>query len=894
MFGKKKDKDVAAESAVEPKGKAKEAVAPKPTAASKAAAAPKAPKAKGSKRKNSLAKGGPGFFAAHIEKIITVGTLGAVGFLVYSGFSAPGFDSTAAPDKLEKDSKDLLTQISQDHWAEIAAAPERQIKHDFAALAAEARKPTDPSLYNNGVWDPKPQGVFEKRGDPTLYPPEQLVVRSVSGAMAVEVPLDSVEPYEDLDDAEPIRPKQKKSRNSRAAGGMSGEGGAGAGYAGGEAGAAGYGMGGYGMGMDGGAGGPNAQKPKRFLKADYNRGVMVGMAGGAAGGMGGYGMGGGEGGMGMGMDAGMMGGAPGMMGPGGGVGTNTPAFRDGLSRKNKEKLPKIKVGSKAVVFNAITALVPHKKMVDDYLLQFQDSGIFNPMRDMPTYLSFELQRVDVTADPNRVIAEKDWQKVSDGVVQLNLPKNDKWAARRFIRGFERPLAPPVQEVIDRQAVAPRLTMPIPPMLIQDYRSFAKHPAIDWIWDVKMMMPRRPKPVVDPDDDTKSLPSPRQGGGGMGGGMGGYGAMGGAGYGSEGGMGMGMGGGYGGDAGMGGYGMGGGGYGADAGMGGYGMGGGYGGEAGMGMGGYGMGGGYGGEGGMGGMGGYGGGMYGGMGMSTGASQPEFKMVRCYDFLAQKDIGRVFRYRIRLEMSDPNYPEDARIQRPPPHTLKDEVYARVAPLMIAEDQKIKADPKAKRTSRLTGWSEPSPPARVEVPSDILAGDVEFDGPKSFKIDEKTSVSMTVKEPKGVIVATTMDWTTGAMFATERDVRRGTVLAEKDDVELVVPSSRLVKIKKDQPIDARATVVDMRGGKPLAGDSRDDPLKDIGEMLILKRDGSVEIANEFDDMFLYRMYKFQDEHDMVERMSNPAGGAMGGAYGGEGGYGGGMPGSGMPGGS
>ena len=66
----------------------------------------------------------------------------------------------------------------------------------------------------------------------------------------------------------------------------------------------------------------------------------------------------------------------------------------------------------------------------------------------------------------------------------------------------------------------------------------------------------------------------------------------------------------------------------------------------------------------------------------------------------------------------------------------------------------------------------------------------------------------------------------------------------------------------------------------------------MMILKRDGSVEVTSEFDDMFLYRMYKFQDEHDMVEKMSNPAAGAMGGGYGGEGGYGGGMPG-GMPGG-
>lgn len=47
---------------------------------------------------------------------------------------------------------------------------------------------------------------------------------------------------------------------------------------------------------------------------------------------------------------------------------------------------------------------------------------------------------------------------------------------------------------------------------------------------------------------------------------------------------------------------------------------------------------------------------------------------------------------------------------------------------------------------------------------------------------------------------------MFAAESDVRRGSVLTIKDDIEFVVPSSKLVKIKKDERIDVRATVVDM----------------------------------------------------------------------------------------
>lgn len=885
MFGKKKDKDAAADSPAEPKGKGKAAA--KPTAASKAAAAkataaattakapkqPKAPKAKGSKRKNSLAKDGPGFFAAHIEKMIMAVTLAGVAYLVYAGFSAPGFDTAAVPEKLESDSKDLLNQIRQDHWAEIAVEPERQVKHDFASQVAEARKPTDPSLYDNGVWDPKPNNVFEKRGDPTLYPPEQLIVKCVSGALAVEVPADSVDPYDAWDDAEPIRPKQRKSRNSRS-GGMGGDGAGGYGAMGGEG--AGYGgdMGGYG-GM---AGGPGAATPKRYLKADYNRGVSVGGMAGAGGMMGGGMMGGYGGG-----EGGGMGGYGGMMaGPGGGVGAGTPAIRNGLNEKNKDRQPKIKVGSRGTIFNAITAVVPHKKMVDEYLLQFQDSGSFIPMRDMPHYLSFELQRVDVTAEPTRAVAEKEWTKISDASSQINLPKTERWATRSFVRGLERPLAPPVQEVIDRNAVAYAITMPIPPLLVQDYRSFSKHPKVNWVWDFNRTMVRRPQQVEVPEEETSILPGSRPRGGaaggmggygGAGGGMGGYGGMGG-GYGGEGG-------GYGGDmagSGMGGYG--GGGYGGDM------MGGGSGGDM---MGGYGgMGGGYGGEGG-----GYGGDMYGGgggmggygggMGGAPSGMQPEFKMVRCYDFLTPRDVGKVFRYRIRLIMRDPNYPEVSTIPRPVPNTLKDDVWARVGPLSYKEDQAVKADPNYQRTNRKTDWSEPSPPARVAIPSEVYLGQLEFDGPRNFTVDGKV-VSLTVKEPKGSVVATAMDPNTGAKFAVESDARRGTVLAEKADVELIVPSSSIVKLKKDQPIDARTTIVDLRGGKKLAGDSNDDPLSEIGEMLILKRDGGIEVSNEFDDMFMYRMYQFKDEHEMVDQMgAGAAAGAGGMGYGG-GGYGGG----------
>ncbi len=884
MFGKKKDKDGSAmgdaadtsaaadkSAAAKAGGKGKPAKVEKPAKPAKAEKAAKAPKpakapkvataakAKSPKRKNTLAKGGPGFFAAHIEKLIMAGCLAAVAYLVYAGFSTPGYDTAAAPEQLERDAKDLLTKISQDHWEQISADPERNVEHDFANRAAEARRPTDPGTYASAVWDPKPLGVFEKRGDPAIFPPEQLVVTTINGAIAVEVPRDEVDAYEDLEDAEPIRAKQRGRDTGRTRRGGRGDA-ASMGPGGGEYGNEADMMGAPGSMM----GTTGTQKQFRFLSPDYNLGAIFGTAGGAGGMAGMEGMGG---------PSSMMGGmGPGMMGPGGGTGSTGPTIRDGLKDRNKDRGPKYKISSKAVVFNAITGVVPHRKMVEEFLAQFQESGSFVPQRDLPYYMSFELQRVEVTGEPTRAIQEQEWAKVSDGLAQSNLPITQKWAVHP-------PLARPVPEVIDRRSYDRGLTMPIPPLLVRDYRMFSKHPAVNWVWDARSSMVQRPRRMDFQPKESTVLPGARGGnarggamgaGGMMGGGMmgGGYGedAMGGAGY--SGGM---AGGGY--DA------MGGGGY--AGGMGGY--------DA-MGAGGYGdaMAGGYGGGygdasmmgGGMMGGGMMGGGMMGG-GMSA-AMQPEFKMVRCYDMLNPADYAKVFRYRIRVVMRDPNYPENRMLPRPAPNTLKDEVWARVAPLIVKDDAAIKNDPTAMRSLRYTDWSQPSPPARVDIPIEVLVGDVTFDGPRAFESEGKTFV-LTTSEPIGNVVATTMDGKTGARYAVKEEVRRGSVLADRADVELIVPSTRIVKIKKGQAIDARATIVDIRGGKPLAGDTRDDPLKDIGEMLILNRDGSVSVTNEFDDTFLYRMYTFADEHEASQRTGASAsgyGGGMGGGYGEHGG--------------
>lgn len=283
----------------------------------------------------------------------------------------------------------------------------------------------------------------------------------------------------------------------------------------------------------------------------------------------------------------------------------------------------------------------------------------------------------------------------------------------------------------------------------------------------------------------------------------------------------------------------------------------------------------------------------MGGMGGASmkmpQPEFKMVRCYDMLPSdvNIVGRVFRYRIRLMMRDPNYPDDPMLQQPAPSELKDEVWARVARLQDLDDRRIKADPKAKRAMRFTAWSEPSPPVMVRAPYEVFAGEVDFDGPRTFAAGDK-KVEVTTSEPEGKVVISGFDVATGAVYAFEEEVRRGSVLSKKGNAEVISPTSRVIKLNKSYVLNSQATVADVRGGRAMAGSSKDDPLHAAGEFMILHRDSRIQITNELDDMFLYRMYTFADEKEAATKNTNAGGmgggfGDMGGGYGDMGGYGG-----------
>lgn len=788
--------------------------------------APSKPKAK--KSKVSSGKSGPNFFAAHVEKLILGLVVAAAGYVIYDGISRKGYPNDRQPTGLNQSASDALQQISVDHTEALFA--EREIKHAFVSEVEKSRRPIQPEQYPwDSLQNENSGGPRELRGDPKVLPPEQLVVKCVSGAIAVEVPKEATDPFDAFEDAPRITTKKPPKTNKKDADENDED---------------------------------EIKPPARRLLSKYDLGAPIGglpagMSGMMGGGMmGGSMMGGMEGSMGSGMGGSGMGGMSGMGGATGSAGGGLGA--------NKNLGPKTKVASQGAIFVAATALVQHKKMSDEFERMFKNSGDYVLARDIPVYLTFEIQRVDVSQNPSREIQEKEWITVSDGTRQVAMRKN--WAIKP-------PLGRPVPEIIDLNARHPGLTMPIPPVLIKDYREFSKHPAINWVWDTKRLIapPKRDEKKKQDEGEEDILPGQGAGaaagmggmsGSGMGGMMGGMGMGMGMG-GMEGGMdsGFGMGDGMEGSMGMEGDGYGG--YGSmDGSMGmgsmdGMGMG--------MGMGGSGM----------------GTGMGGGM-MSLGP-QPEFKMLRFYDMLNPQDVGKTFRYRVRLIMRDPNYPErikkrikpgeyvDFEIPAPQPNTLQKEVFDRVSEQRRIDDAAHKADPKVRRKMLETDWSEPSQPVRITGRFDAFAG---------LGYDPATNPrpSAVSGDSEANLVATVLDTVTGVTYSkTFNDARRGSVLnsnatSKKEIFEFVVPANRVVK-QREMQFNSNSIVVDIRGGEELAASSKrdGDPLAASGEVMLMLGDGSMQITNDIDDTFEYRMYTFADEHEMAKKAG--ANGGMGG---------------------
>ncbi len=804
------------------------------------------------KKKSSSSQSGfsfKNFLVMHAEKLVFAFVALLSSIVMFMGFGAKPYPAAKSPEKLAEEATQVSRSIKEDHWSAMKDEEGRKVDPIYVKASEESRKRIDPIPY---MADPTGSGMVKrgtKRGDPAILAPEQLEVKYYLGPIAY-LSAPKTDPLDKLDDAKKEVPKVKN--NQQGFPGSSGDGGSGVG---GGAGAGGYTEG----GMAGAMGGDPALAGRLFLAPAYDRGYRLGMSTfpnpmGTMGG--GYGGGMGDGGMSSGMPGGYgAGGMPGGFTEGGGVpgGGGTPTIP-----KKDNRIPI----AKGAQFVCVTALAPHREMEKNYRKELYEVSGYLDGRDSPIYRGFEWQRAELT-DPNKEIADKDWETLPDTSLEKYKEKI------KILPGT-------CSEVNFVEWTDPSISMPIPPILLHDYRKYATHSKIKH---------------GAPDEFDFPLPPI-----GIAGGYGAGGMAGGYAEGSMGGMGMG---------GMDSGGMPGGGYGA-GGMDGGGM------SSSMPGGGYGAGGMSGGS--EGGMGGMGGGGYGGMGMGMGMGDgtnpgvvmemprrlpsTKYKLVRFYDFSVKP--GKIYKYRVRLLMYDPNFPEWAPY-KPNSAMLKTDALRRVQTLE-SEYKAKEPQPPAKQTNpptiiqptkrtayRATEWSEPSKAIMTKKPAMVYTAEA-----KDPKDPKPEFLFVDFEQQRGISIPQKGLAERGFVFGTPNKVKG------KEAVDVIHPVTKVIKAIKDFRPTNVVTVVDTKGLTPLIAGSAKDPIKTGAEIVSFDPlTGQLIISREFDNFTSFNMFA----HPYLPAVGplggglsgGDANGMMGGGYGSGGDGGMGMPGGmsgGMPG--
>jgi hypothetical protein len=390
-----------------------------------------------------------------------------------------------------------------------------------------------------------------------------------------------------------------------------------------------------------------------------------------------------------------------------------------------------------------------------------------------------------------------------------------------------------------------LTMPLPPVLLRDYRQIAKHPLTPFSDEAKAAAAA---PPASGGGDYPAGGGAPGGGSPYGGGGSPYGGAPGGGYPTGGGSPSGGGAPPGSSGGGSPYG------------GGMPSGGGspYGGGAPPGS--SGSGNPYGGGGAGGGTGGgtTGGGMAGMTPPKTAQKVTKHLLVRFYDF--EVEPGRSYKYRVRLLVEDVNYPENP-AAAPALSSLRPDTLKRIYELKAADDvaaEKAKPGTKVTRSfSRQTEWSDSSPAIRVAHPFNAYIADSKIMPAREADIvavewDAKRAVDVPKREMKAV---------RGTVFSgTVKSNPTGTKGAE-----IIHPLTKAVVIDEKYRFNAVATVLDLLPGEQLGMSDRKDPLQAMGELCVLDpATGEIKISNEFESFEPFRMYSFVEEIEAAGKIA------------------------------
>jgi uncharacterized membrane protein YgcG len=285
--------------------------------------------------------------------------------------------------------------------------------------------------------------------------------------------------------------------------------------------------------------------------------------------------------------------------------------------------------------------------------------------------------------------------------------------------------------------------------------------------------------------------------------------------------------------------------------------------------------------------------------------KYKAVRFYDFEAKPN--RIYRYRVRLLMYDPNFPEAAGIQ--PRSSLLDlasGTLKRVQDLADKERKDIEAFKAAaeakdkdkkdatatayrRSSSRKTEWSAPTPPIATKRVAEAYLGETNL----TYSVDREKRLFES-NAPRAEMVVTDYDAKMAVAIPRKDSASRGYVfgLPNRDGgkeipLEIIHPIIKIIKNLEKRESKSLCTVIDIHGMVPLEMKiAKDAFLKTGGEALAFDPEsGRIVVMREFDDFTGFGM-NTQPDKTAVGPLGGPmkveTSMAMGGGGGGAGGPG------------
>ncbi len=770
--------------------------------------------------------GGHNFFAKHVEKLILGAVALLVAFFVYSGLKVEGIDSSKNPVHLRNQANNARSNIEKTTWEAVKDEDDRHAYELTQRLSARGKdlQLVDHTAYANILdWNAQPFRLKGKRADPPWLPPRELEVTPGYGPIAMVGSLTNDQLMKAAQDAAlaKLEEEKKNARRRRddsnpmypgAEGAPYGPSGRGAEVAGSYRVPPGESGGAYGSST---SSGPVATPEQLANVPGYRPG---------AGGSSGYGVG---------------------ASPYGASGYASVAGAEGYGAAAGA------TGTLAVgkYFMAVKALVPYKEQWTEFERTFEDAHDYNPVRDIPQYYYYQVERVEVD-EAGQVIPgkEKTWT-----------PETTAWYQRNWYAGTP-------EFVVDPAYFDRLLTCPAPPLMMRDLDRFRLHSKTP----KRQIVPLARAPMPSPTDIAPPAASGEGAGpqarplgpGGVAGGPGGYpGAA--PGYGASpygamastqpgynamyGQQGATTEGGYGASSRYGGTDP----YGGQTAYEPYGaVGGGYGSQYGSAP---------------------GAASYGPGAQGLAAKPPgptvDYKLFRFFDF----DItpGKKYKYRVKLFLLDPNHPADPR-EAPPIAYLEEKVIERVRKVDAEDARKSQSTGQPTRTFWVeTEWSEWSEVASIPPQHEILAGAVTPE--KSSVVDRERGIEVQEpgSEPEAKVLAMVWDHAKAADIPGEQTAVRGSVLNFTGPANILHPVSLQVVSLPEYKFRTDTLVLDLRGGGSLPTvDRANADQKAPGEILMRDALGNLVVRNELDDLFDYNnnVFKEPEKPKLLAEGSDP----------------------------